>query len=150
MFREDSVNSIDIIAGEFTKNYCHTCIYIRTYIPTYIHTSINTYMIFCKYPEFILYISKTRTKYLTNYNTLHSQLSTALYNRRTHALCQHKRHVCYRLLGLTQNFVIFKLLWGVRVWDSGFESYWRHEYLCFVNVVRCQVWDGPILRPEEP
>ena len=70
--------------------------------------NIYTYIISYKYPLFILYISKTYTKYLTNYNTLYSPLGAAVYNRHTHVLCQHKRHVCYRLLRLTQHYVVVK------------------------------------------
>jgi len=75
----------------YTHTYTHT--YINTYIPIYIYkhvyvqSRIHTYIIRCNDPQFLLYLSKTYTKYVTNYNTMHFKLSAAVYNRHTHVLC---------------------------------------------------------------
>ena len=152
---------IHIYLDTYTHNkYIHT--YIHTYLHIYkhmyihsrIYTYIYTYIIRCNVPHFIFHISKTYTKYLTNYNTLHSPLSAAVYNRHTHALCQHKRHVFYRLLSLAPHLVFYLSSCSLGVslrpldcWDGEFESRLRHEYLCHVNILLSHVCNWPILRP---
>ena len=149
MFREDSVNKIDIIAGAFKlkkRSYMHIHSHIYTYLPTYMHTYIHTYIHtnthtwhFARIQNLYCIYQKLTQNIWLICNTLHSPLNTALYNTHTHALCQHKCHVCYRLLELTQNFVFFisscceAWVCGMAGWNGGMNIC----VLWMLCVVRC-------------
>jgi hypothetical protein len=94
----------------YIHTYTHTKIHtyiVRTYLRTYVYTCIHIYIYYTLQGSRIYIVYIQNLNKISNYITLHTLLSTVLYKRHTHALCQHKRHVCYRLLGLTKYYVFF-------------------------------------------
>ena len=79
---------IDIYLHTYTHIGLHTYI-LHTYI---LHTCILQTHIYYRFQLSKIYIVYIQNK-IPNYNTLHSLLSRAVYNRHIHALCQHKHHV---------------------------------------------------------